>query len=61
MTYHHSWSQTYIKDCQLTWEEHHLNNEWFNNMIAMLKEDGVLYVPYLNKSFNKQGEELWMQ
>ena len=56
MTYHHSWSQTYIKDCQLTWEEHHLNNEWFNNMIAMLKEDGVLYVPYLNKSFNKQGE-----
>jgi hypothetical protein len=47
-----------MKDCQLTFEEHHLNNEWFNNMLTMLKPDGQLYVPFLNKSFNKLGEEI---
>ena len=58
MAYHHDWSQSYMKDYQLTFEEHHLNNEWFNNMLSMLKPDGQLYVPYLNKSFNKLGEEV---
>ena len=58
MTYHHSWSQTYLKGYQLTWEEHHYNNEWFNNMLSMLKDDGVLYVPVLDKEFNKKGEEI---
>ena len=58
MAYHHEWSQSYMKDYQLTWEEHHLNNEWFNNMLIMLKPEGELYVPLLNKSFNKRGEEL---
>ena len=58
MAYHHEWSQSYLKDYQLTWEEHHLNNEWFNNMIAMLKPEGQLYVPLLNKSFNRLGEEV---
>jgi len=58
MTNYHYWSQSYMKDYQLTFEEHHLNNEWFNNMLAMLKPDGELYVPLINKSFNKLGEEI---
>ena len=56
MAYHHEWSQSYIKG--LTFEEHLVNNEWFNNMLAMLKDDGELYVPMLDKSFNKSGEEV---
>ena len=58
MTYHHSWSQSYMKDYRLTFEEHHLNNEWFNNMLARLTDNGKLYVPLINKSFNKLGEEI---
>ena len=56
--YHQDWSQTYMKGYQLTFEEHHMNNEWFNNMLSMLKDDGQLYVPFLDKSFNKQGQEI---
>ena len=39
-------------------EEHHLNNEWFNNMLALLKPNGKLFVPLINKTFNKLGEEI---
>jgi hypothetical protein len=28
-------------------------------MLSYLKDTGTLYVPNLNKSFNKQGEEVW--
>ena len=56
MATYHEWSQSYIKG--LTFEEHHMNSEWFNSMLAMLKDDGELYVPMLNKSFNKLGEEV---
>ena len=42
----------------LTYNEHVANNHWFNMMLKMLKDDGKLYVPMLNKTFNKQGEEL---
>jgi hypothetical protein len=31
---------------------------WFYNMRLLLKEDGVLYVPNLEKTFNKFGEEI---
>ena len=58
MAYHHEWSQSYMKDYQLTFEEHHMNNEWFNNMLTMLKPEGQLYLPLINKSFNKLGEEI---
>ena len=58
MTYHQSWSQSYMKEYRLTFEEHHLNNEWFNNTLAMLKPNGKLYVPLIDKTFNKLGEEL---
>ena len=27
-------------------------------MLSMLKDDGILYVPILNKEFNKLGEEV---
>ena len=49
------WSQKYY---DLPEGLHDINNKWFNLMIQYLKEDGVLYVPDLNKSFNKQGEEI---
>ena len=58
MAYHQDWSQSYMKDYQLTFEEHHLNNEWFNNMLARLKPNGILIVPLINKQFNKLGEEV---
>tara|TARA_Y100001956_G_C4129604_1_gene192831 strand:- start:18941 stop:19126 length:186 start_codon:yes stop_codon:yes gene_type:complete len=58
MAYHQDWSQSYMKDYQLTFEEHHLNNEWFNNMLALLKPNGKLFVPLINKTFNKLGEEI---
>ena len=42
----------------LTPEQHETNNKWFKSMLSMLKDDGELYVPCLNKSFNKLGEEI---
>ena len=56
MATYNEWSQSYIKG--LTISEHNVNNEWFNNMLTMLKDDGVLYVPMLDKSFNKLGKEV---
>ena len=53
------WSQQYYTG--LTYTEHVMNNHWFNRTLRLLKEDGVLYVPTLNKSFNKQGEEICTQ
>tara|TARA_B100001250_G_scaffold43074_1_gene33992 strand:+ start:657 stop:803 length:147 start_codon:yes stop_codon:yes gene_type:complete len=47
-----------MKDYQLTFEEHHMNNEWFNNTLARLKPNGQLFVPLINKSFNRLGEEV---
>ena len=34
------------------------NDIWFMKMLSHLTEDGVLYVPNLNKSFNKLGQEV---
>ena len=58
MAYHHEWSQSYLEDYNLSFEEHHLNNEWFNNMLSKLSDDGILFVPLINKEFNKLGEEV---
>ena len=61
------WSQSYfvndtsrddIVTANLTPEQHNVNNQWFQFMLSMLKDDGILYVPCLNKSFNKLGEEI---
>ena len=56
MATYKEWSQSYIKG--LTISEHNVNNEWFDNMLTKLKDDGILYVPMLDKSFNKLGEEV---
>lgn len=52
----HNWSQKYYKN--LTPYQHNINNIWFNNILKQLKKDGFLYVPNINKSFNKQGQEI---
>ena len=54
--FYSNWSQTYFTN--LTLDEHIANNNWLLNTLSMLKDDGVLYVPTLNKSFNRLGEEL---
>ena len=51
------WSQKYYGD-MLPPECHELNNNWFDMVRKYMKEDGVLHVPDINKSFNKQGEEI---
>ena len=38
--------------------EQQYNDIWFMKMLSMLKDDGVLFIPILNKSFNKQGKEI---
>mgnify|MGYP001206871714 FL=1 len=38
--------------------QHQLNDIWFNNTLRSLKPTGKLYIPDLNKWFNKQGEEV---
>ena len=62
-----NWSQSYFTNdtsrddvvvANLTSEQHNINNKWFASMLTMLKDDGVLFVPCLNKSFNKLGEEI---
>ena len=56
MTNYQQWSQSYFTG--LTSVEHNININWFASMLSMLKDDGVLFVPVLNKQFNKLGEEL---
>ena len=52
------WSQSYFHG--LTPFQHTVNNTWFETMFEIaLKEDGILYVPVLNKYFNKQGVEMY--
>ena len=67
MATYSQWSQSYfvndttrndIVTANLTPEQHQINNEWFKSMLSMLKDDGVLYVPVLDKEFNKKGEEI---
>ena len=67
MATYQQWSQSYFVNdtsrndivvADLTPEQHETNNKWFHNMLTMLKDDGVLYVPCLDKSFNKSGEEV---
>jgi len=52
-----TWSQQYYNT--LTPAQHAANNNWFEHMLDYLKEDGILYVPVLNKCFNKQGYEVF--
>ena len=52
------WSQEHFNG--LTPLEHAVNNTWFEAMFELaLKDDGILYVPALDKSFNKDGQEIF--
>ena len=51
-----SWSKKYYKG--LTNTQHKINDDWFKDMLTFLKENGILHVPNLEKSFNKKGEEV---
>ena len=48
-----NWSQSYFTN--LTQYQHNANNNWFKNTLSMLKDSGILYVPILDKEFNKLG------
>ena len=67
MATYSQWSQTYfvndtsrddIVTANLTPDQHNMNNRWFQSMRDQLTDSGQLYVPILNKSFNKLGEEI---
>ena len=53
MATYSQWSESYFPD--LTSDQHEVNNNWFMNMLSMLKDDGILYVPVLNKEFDRLG------
>ena len=55
MVTYQEWSQSYFDN--LTPAQHISNNNWFVSMRDKLKDDGILYVPILDKQFNKSGEE----
>ena len=67
MANYQQWSQTYfvndtsrddIVTANLTPDQHNMNNRWFQSMRDKLTDSGILYVPCLDKSFNRLGEEL---
>jgi len=55
MATYSQWSESYFT--KLTPDQHNMNNRWFKSMRDMLTPEGELYVPILNKTFNKLGEE----
>ena len=56
MATHQQWSESYFPD--LTLAQHDVNNQWFQSMTSKLTDKGILYVPILDKEFNKSGEEV---
>ena len=56
MATYQQWSQSYFPD--LTSNQHNVNNQWFQSMRDRLTDSGILYVPILDKEFNKSGEEI---
>ena len=52
----YNWSKKYYK--HLTEFQHNINNIWFYNTLKQLKENGFLYVPNIDKKFNKKGQEI---
>ena len=51
-----SFSEKYYS--HLDKSQHRVNNIWFDYTLRSLKSTGKLYIPDLNKWFNKQGEEV---
>ena len=56
MATYQQWSQSYFTN--LTPDQHNVNNNWFQSMRDRLTDNGILYVPILDKEFNKLGEEI---
>ena len=56
MATYQQWSQSYFTN--LTSDQHNVNNQWFQSMRDQLTDSGRLYVPILDKEFNKLGEEV---
>ena len=56
MATYQQWSHSYFTD--LTSDQHNVNNQWFQSMRDKLTDSGILYVPILDKEFNKLGEEI---
>ena len=50
-----SWSKKYYNS--LTEEQHKANDDWFKDVLRLLKDTGILAVPNIQKCFNKKGEE----
>ena len=48
-----NWSQPYFSNLPL--DQHIANNKWFMDTLSMLKDDGILYVPVLDKEFDRLG------
>ena len=51
-----TWSEKYYPG--LSPEKHGDNNSWMRDVLSGLKDTGVIFVPNLGKTFNKQGEEV---
>ena len=49
-------SEKYYKDLNLSPYQHYVNNVWFINTLDKLKDTGKLYIPDINKTFNKYGD-----
>ena len=56
MATYQAWSESYFTN--LTPDQHNANNRWFKSIRDKLTDSGVLYVPILDKEFNKLGEEV---
>ena len=56
MATYQQWSQSYFTN--LTPDQHNANNNWFKSITDKLTDSGVLYVPILDKEFNRLGEEI---
>ena len=51
-----SWSKKYYEG--LIDAEHKANDVWFKDTLKLLNNAGILFVPNLQKSFNRKGEEV---
>ena len=51
-----NWSEKYYEG--LSPEKHGKNNIWFRETLAMLTDTGIIFVPNLGKTFNKQGRDI---
>ena len=46
-------SEKYYKDLNLSPYQHFINNVWFIETLDKLKDTGTLFIPDINKTFNK--------